>query len=420
MIQRVLAIAFIFVCAAVAWGILGATILSRTHSSSSALRGKVASTWGGPQEQRPAYAEAWESTLVKEESTEDGKRVVREKPVRRRLPLSLERSRLDVALALEHRQKGLIWYSTYAVGFQGRFTFRNGTGRDRQVAFVLPFPASNAVYDGLEMTVNGRPAVLTADDDGARVEAPVPAGGHAELGVKYRSRGMTRWSYAFGEKVAEVKDFALAMRTDFDEIDFPDNTLSPTSKQKRDGGWQLEWRYGNLLSGFPIAMSMPEKLQPGPLAGEISFFAPVSLFFFFFVIWLVTALRRIDLHPMNYFFIACAFFAFHLLMAYLVDHLSVHVSFVISAAVSMALVASYLRLVVGSRFAFREAAGAQFVYLVLFSYAFFFRGYTGLAITIGAILTLFVAMQATARLRWESLGKPAALPLTESGAEKPA
>jgi LAS superfamily LD-carboxypeptidase LdcB len=37
---------------------------------------------------------------------------------------------------------------------------------------------------------------------------------------------------------------------------------------------------------------------------------------------------------------------------------------------------------------------------VLFSYAFFFDGYTGLAITIGAILTLFIVMQTTARVQW--------------------
>jgi hypothetical protein len=38
---------------------------------------------------------------------------------------------------------------------------------------------------------------------------------------------------------------------------------------------------------------------------------------------------------------------------------------------------------------------------VLFSYAFFFKGFTGLAITIGSIVTLFVVMQLTGRIRWE-------------------
>jgi hypothetical protein len=97
---------------------------------------------------------------------------------------------------------------------------------------------------------------------------------------------------------------------------------------------------------------------------------------------------------------ACAFFSFHLLMAYLVDHISIHLAFVICSGVSVFLLVSYLRLVVGMKFAAVEAGLAQFVYLVLFSYAFFFDGYTGLAITIGAILTLFIVMQTTARVQW--------------------
>jgi hypothetical protein len=43
---------------------------------------------------------------------------------------------------------------------------------------------------------------------------------------------------------------------------------------------------------------------------------------------------------------------------------------------------------------------AQLVYLIGFSYAFFFEGFTGLAVTIGSIITLFVVMQSTARIDW--------------------
>jgi inner membrane protein involved in colicin E2 resistance len=105
---------------------------------------------------------------------------------------------------------------------------------------------------------------------------------------------------------------------------------------------------------------------------------------------------------MNYFFVAAAFFAFHLLLAYLVDHISIHWAFPICSAVSVFLVVNYLRLVAGLRFAALVAGGAQFVYLILFSYAFFFRGFTGLTVTIGAIVTLFLSMQLTAHFRWES------------------
>src|SRR5213596_63279 len=117
------------------------------------------------------------------------------------------------------------------------------------------------------------------------------------------------------------------------------------------GGWDLAWRYSNLISGFQIDITMPEKLQPGPLAGEISYFAPVSLLLFFFLMFTITTLRSIDLHPMNYFFLAAAFFSFHLLLAYLVDHIAIHLAFLICSGVSIFLVVSYLRIVVGPRFA---------------------------------------------------------------------
>src|SRR5256886_2544280 len=196
------------------------------------------------------------------------------------------------------------------------------------------------------------------------------------------------------------------MITNFKEIDFPDNTLSPARKTATSNGWELDWNYKNLVSGYQIAMTMPEKLQPGPLAGRISFFAPVSLFFFFFLMLIITTMRGIELHPMNYFFLAAAFFSFHLLLAYLVDHVSIHLAFVVSSAVSIFLVISYLRLVVGTRFATREAALAQFIYLVAFSYAFFLKGFTGLAVTIGSITTLFVVMQVTGKIRWHEKFAP--------------
>jgi len=190
------------------------------------------------------------------------------------------------------------------------------------------------------------------------------------------------------------------MHTNFKDIDFADDTLSPTAKKETTDGWELNWRYSDLVSGFQIGMEMPEKLQPGPLAGEISYFAPVSLFFFFFLMFIITTLRGIDLHPMNYFFLAAAFFAFHLLLAYLVDHISIHGAMAISSIVSIFLVVSYLRLVAGIRFAALKAGTAQLIYLVVFSYAFFWKGFTGLTITIISVITLFIVMQATGRIRW--------------------
>jgi inner membrane protein involved in colicin E2 resistance len=199
------------------------------------------------------------------------------------------------------------------------------------------------------------------------------------------------------------------MTTNFDAIDFPPQTLPPDGEAPLRPGWRLQWRDATLVTGNGIGMAFPYPLQPGPLAQRITFWAPVALFFYFFVMLAITTLRKIDLHPVNYFFLAASFFAFHLLFAYLVDRISIGAAFAICSAVTMFLTISYLRLVVGWRFAAVESGLAQLVYLVLFSYALFNEGWSGLTITIGAIVTLFAIMQLTGRIRWsEHLAEAAA------------
>ncbi len=418
MIKRIAAIIVIFTCASVAWMILGATIFSRTYSQDDVAANRVASTWGAPQVQSPPIASFKEYVPRKEETLPNGLKVVVAKEAEWTTMLPLESSAIDVNLDLEHRQKGLLWYSTYKVAYGGTYGFKNTSDKDRDVTFVLNFPTANAIYDDLVFTVDGTPVTVSNQQNAAIGSAKVKAGQTAQLVVGYHSQGLNEWRYKFGaDNVAQVKDFNLKMKTNFKDIDFPDNTLSPSEKHETSDGWDLSWSYKNLVSGFQIAMVMPEKLQPGPLAGRISFFAPVSLFFFFFLMLIITTRRGIDLHPMNYFFLAAAFFAFHLLLAYLVDHVSIHVAFVISAIVSVFLVVTYLRLVVGIHFASREAALAQIVYLVMFSYAFFLKGFTGLAVTIGSVVTLFVAMQVTGRIHWAD--KFALKPREQPAAELP-
>lgn len=399
MLKRIIAIAFIFAGASAAWVVLGGTIFSRTYESDNELGSRVVSLWGAPQAQSPPAASVDHVEPKTIETVENGrtKTVTEQLTVTDVLPV--EASRVDVRLDLDYRQKGLLWYSTYRVAFLGDYAFRNTTRQDK-VSFTFKFPTEQAIYDDLVFTVNGEPVQLTNAKGTATGTAQVKPGETATLRVGYRSQGLTEWRYNFGSDVAQVKDFQMKMTTNFKAIDFPENTLSPSEKRETGDGWELSWNYKNLVSGFQIAMLMPEKLQPGPLAGRISFFAPVSLFFFFFLMFIITTMRGIELHPMNYFFLAAAFFSFHLLLAYLVDHVSIHAGFAISSVVSVFLVISYLRLVVGTRFAAREAGLAQFIYLVMFSYAFFFKGFTGLAVTIGSILTLFVVMQITGRVRW--------------------
>ncbi|HEY5074256.1 MAG TPA: inner membrane CreD family protein, partial [Pyrinomonadaceae bacterium] len=198
MIKRIAAIVFIFLCTAVAWAILGTTIFQRTYSSDSSSEGRVASTWGAPQNQLPPTASYEEIVPRKEVSTENGKKIERVIQDKFTNALPLESSHLSVDLNLEHRQKGLLWYSTYKVGFDGAYSFRNPSDKDQTITFTLNFPTAQAIYDDLVFTVDDVPITLKNEKNIASGTARVAAGRTANLKVGYKSQGLNDWHYSFG------------------------------------------------------------------------------------------------------------------------------------------------------------------------------------------------------------------------------
>ena len=391
MIRKIAAISFIFVCTTIGWMILAGTVVYRTDGTDRDLKSSVGRLWGTSQlQQEPKAFVFTEGRSSEERST------------------NLEGSAIDVKLDLEHRKKGLLWYATYAVDFNGTYKVANPTDKKSQMAFIFTLPSMNAIYDNFELYIGEEHLENVEIVSGSvKLNFELEANQQKEIHVLYGSQGMDRWDYDFGQNVKQVKDFSLTVTTNFDQIDFPDEAISPTVKEKIADGWKLNWEYKNLLTAVRIGVAMPVKLNPGPWVSRVTTMAPVSLFLYFFLLFIITSIKRIKLHPMNYFFIGTSFFSFHLLMAYLVDHISIHAAFWICSAVSLFLVISYMRLVVGLRFAFVEIAISQLVYLVFFSYTFFMKGYTGLAITILCICTLFTVMQATGKVDWaEAFKKP--------------
>ena len=407
---RLAAIGFIFLCTAVAWSVLGGTVVGRTGETDGRLSQEVAQLWGGRHVQVAPQAFVLRPRNVEEEVREqDGKggTVVRrvERTVVDEVPFPAASSRVQVGLGLEHRRKGLLWYDTYTVAFQADYRFVSPDAVERDVLVRFAFPSKEATYDGFVVRLGEHDAPPATDlSNGLAMVERLAPGRDLDLHVAYRSRGLGEWTYAFvKEGVAQVRDFQLAMTTDFDGFDFPAGTISPTGKARSGSGWRLNWAFESLAAGKHIGIDPPNLLNPGPVTARITFFAPVSLLFFLTVMVILGVLSGRSLHPMNYFFLAAAFFAFHLLLAYLVDHLDMNAAFAIAAAASVFLVVSYLRVVAGMRTALARAGLSQLVFLVLFSYAFFFEGYTGLTVTIGAVLTLFVLMQLTARVDWGSV-----------------
>jgi inner membrane protein involved in colicin E2 resistance len=411
--KRLAAIVLVYTGCFMAWMILGGSVMFRSEVSDDEIKRRVTTLWGKEHRQRQPQVFYTQLETRVEKYWENG--VEKEKQVQysNQIAVPLSSSDVQVDVRYEPRQKGLFWYSTYTVSFTAEYELANTTDAKRFFFTRFYFPSAEAQYDDFRCTGPGGD-IAYENQNGmiAFTTAELEPRAAYRFKVSYKSRGLDTWNYVFdpddvaasgGNRVTEVKKLAFKMTTNFDAIDFPVGSMSPTSKKPTGGGYQLEWKFAKLITGLNIGLAMPEELNPGPLAGRITFFAPVSLLFFFFVLFVISVMRKVDLHPMHYFFLGASFFAFHLLFAYLVDHVDVDMAFAISAATSVFLVVTYMRVVVGWRFACVEAGLTQLLYLVAFSYTHFFQGYTGLIITALSIATLFAVMQITARVKWSEV-----------------
>ncbi len=382
--RRLFAIVVIFVLSSMAWLVLAGSVQIRSESSDERLGDAVSGLWGAPQMQEaPTFT------------------YTDQKPG---LGLDLSGSDITADFTLDQRRKGLLWYATYVVDLKASYRVKNPISRPTTMTMSFTFPDSEGSYDGFIVRVNGTDTPVRYEGGVAKASFIVAPGATAKVDTGYKTNGMNSWSYSPSPTgVGVIRDFRLVMNTDFEKVDYPGDGVSPTATSRAGDGWNLEWTYDSVVSGRRIGLEMPIPLNPGPLVARITAFAPVSLLFFFAALILLTATRNVKLHPIHYGFLAAAFFAFDLLLAYLADQVDINIAFAIAAVISVSLVVGYLRVVVGANRALAEIAVSQFIFLVLFSYSFFFQGITGLAITIGAVLTLAFFMIRTAKVDWDTV-----------------
>lgn len=378
---HIITIAFIFICTTIAWWLLGGIITQRTGQVSYETGDSVSGRWGPALLQKHPVARYTSSS---------GSRML----------LQPAKSDVKVHLSYQPVKMGLLWHRTYGVKFSGAYTFTNTTAITQTLNVDFDLPAGNTLLDKIQFTLGEGAAArrsVAAPQEGVISDSVQLAPGESiPVSVSYECRGKDLWRYAFAD-ASRIRDFTLTMQTDFTDVNFP--VSSPTDRKPTEKGMELIWKYEDAISAPGIGMEMPRELNAGPVAAQISFYAPLSLLLFFAVIIITASSRGVSLHPVNYFFLAAGFFAFPLLFSYMLDVVPVHLSFVIAAASSLLLVCGYLRAAAGE-FLFRIAVVAQTAYMVLFSYSFFFKGLTGLTLTVGGIVTLGVLMALTARVDW--------------------
>ncbi|MDC7218709.1 MAG: hypothetical protein PQJ59_02150 [Spirochaetales bacterium] len=400
--KRIFAILFIFMGALVAWMILGAANLSRTDSSSYTLRSEVASLYGGDLVfETPKSYRYVESTH--KEWAADGTEI--EKITFSPSYLEPLKSDVFIDVSLDQRKRGNLWFPTFKADFSGEYLFK-ADEPDEAYYLRAALGSSDSIYKNIQLAINGE---LVSDllplIRGEQYLVTPDEEGYVRVNLSYQSTGMENLYYYISPdyQIAQLNDFNLTIRTDFEDFDFPATMMSPGEKVQTDEGFELIWSLDQAVTGKDLGLIIPNKLNPGDIVPRVTFFAPVPLLFFFTVLLILTSLLNCSFHPMHYFFLAATFFSFHLMYSYFSDHMNLYLTFGVASLISLVLTVTYLRLFAPPKVAYLWAPLTQFVYLVMFSFSFFFDGFTGLILTVCSVLTLFVLMQLTGRVDWEKM-----------------
>jgi len=400
-IKKIIAIVVIFGFTTIAWMILGAANLSRTDKSFSSLKSQVANLYGSRLniESPKCYTK---TTKYREETVNNNTRVVEYFEYQDH---ELIKSDVAINVYLDQRKKGNLWFPTFKASFEGKYTFLANVSNNESVFVYSTLNSADSIYNNLNLKIN--------DNDIANVlplinkqEIPVSVRNDntVQLNVSYDATGMEDLYYlitADRNAIAQINDFNLVITTDFELHDFPPNMMSPTHTTRKENGYELIWELNKTITGKNIGLIIPNKLNPGNIITRVSFFAPVSLLFFFVVLLMFSVLLKTNLHPIHFFFLAATFFSFHLMFSYFSDQMNIYLSFAISALVSLVLTVTYMRLIAPKKLAFIYSPIIQIIYLVVFSFSFFFDGTTGIIVTICAVITLFILMQATGKINWD-------------------
>ena len=387
--KRIIAIVLIFFLGAAGWFVLGQVNWVRSHDTSSILSASVQSLWGAPIVQ---YAP---QVTVKVPGTDQKRHIFPSKNL------------IQADIRLEQRRKGLIWYPTYIVNFTAKYEITNETRIAQDIRFNFSLPSEDATYENVILKIGKKTESFSASTGyGFQRIIPLQSFSSELVEIHYQTRGVGSWMYKLDTRSGRVSGLDVTVMTNFDAVDFIDGSLSPMQTDKTDDGLSIRWQANELITRQDIGIELPQKLNPGPLAARMSFFAPVCLLFFFVLITAICITKKIDIHPMHYLFVNAGFFAFHLLFAYTIDVINVHLAFVIASVVSVSMVVSYLSRALGTTFPWRIAAVGQLVYLILFSYSFFIKGMTGLTVTIASIATLAVLMRITSSTNWSEVFTP--------------
>lgn len=380
---------------------IGLRIDDRHSSTYTRSLKAVQQIWGGAIIQYPptfTYAEAETREYTNEKT---GKVESRQIQVARDVGIQTQNVRVNVTSNI--RQKGLLKFAGYGLEFDGEYVIRNRESGARIFRFNFALPENAGNITGIEILLADQPH--TADTnlaDGFQWYGVLRPGEERHFRIKYQANGTDRFDYLLGANQLEVGQLDFKLTTDFSDYRIPEEAMAPGQEAADDQQTKIEWASKNLVTGQNIALRFLIEGNYGKVASKLFFYAPLALLLFTGFLLIMNAAKDVRLHPMHFLFLMTGFFVFYLFGSYIISFVHILLGIGLALGLSTGIMLYYAYLIRKGDEFFQSVAFGTAMFQWIFSIAFFFPAYTGLMITLAAIISLVALMRATATIDWEN------------------
>ena len=178
-------------------------------------------------------------------------------------------ARHEVTLRQNPRKKGSAFYGGYETDCSFNWQLRN-PGRSNQLCtLTFPLPASDAIYDGLVASLDGRDVLpqMEIKDSSLVLKRNVEPNEVINYHIAFRSRGLSYWYFQVRE-AREIRDFRLVLNLPDlpkSKLNYPDGCMTPTDIAPTQDhlGTILTYRLDHALNNKGMGIALPKLPQPG-------------------------------------------------------------------------------------------------------------------------------------------------------------
>lgn len=300
------------------------------------------------------------------------------------------------------RAKGLLKYAGYDLVFDGTYTIENLQNKSRKFYFNFPLPenAGNITNIKVELDQNSYSGDTNLAN-GFDWQGKLKPGEMRTFRIRYHAKGTDRFNYLLGTNQLEVRRLDIQLNTNFEDYLIPDNAMAPTGEASDNEHKQLLWQSDNLITGQNVAIEFKISGNYGAVASKLFYYSPLSLGLFTGLLLIMGIAKQTRLHPMHFLFLMTGFFIFYLFGSYVIGLLHILIGIFLALLLSTGIMLYYAYLIKRGRDLIYNVGFGAGMFQWIFSIAFFFPAYTGLLITIAAIIAFVVLMHSTAKVDWE-------------------